>query len=275
MTTTAPPIKVVAILSSPKSTTTSLAKLAGVYRPRLLSMADIIGIIAFVGHIVHKIVDIVKEIKDAPEDITALRDDAAEIGYLLRQLQQSNALQTVILPSDGRVQLETLAERLHNALRESHFLESFYNGYHDCIYLVRGWLGDLTYLQADFTHRQFVLHLMEGQRISMDQLNDSRQEHAYWRSTQKAERAAFQSGVMHMLTRMAVQRDPILLPMPTSNLSPLDAMPDLREHPIQSCVRHPSQASKTSPIFAQLGIQGVRLSLSLGLALSNDLHGKG
>ncbi len=118
LTTTAPPIKLVVILSSPKSTTTSLAKLAGVYRPRLLNMADIIGIIAFVGHIVHKIVDIVKEIQDAPEDITALRDDAAEIGYLLRQLQQSNALHTVILPSDGRVQLEALAERMQNALRE-------------------------------------------------------------------------------------------------------------------------------------------------------------
>ncbi len=79
----------------------------------------------------------------------------------------------------------------------------------------------------------------------MDQLNDFRQEHAYWRSTQKAELAAFQSGVMHMLTRMAVQRDPIPLPMPTSNLSPLYATPDPKDHhgrrPSRGCrtVRHP------------------------------------
>ncbi len=83
-------------------------------------MADgvsaIVGVVAFGLHAVHKIVDIVEEIKDAPGDILALRDDALEVGCLLQQLQQSKVLDTVVVTPGGRTQAS--ADRLWDGLRE-------------------------------------------------------------------------------------------------------------------------------------------------------------
>ncbi|PSR77194.1 hypothetical protein PHLCEN_2v8023 [Hermanssonia centrifuga] len=83
-------------------------------------MADgasaIIGIVAFGLHVVHRVIEIVEEIRDAPGDILALQDDAVEVGYLLRQLQQSGVLDTVVIPP-GRATRASV-DRLKGALEE-------------------------------------------------------------------------------------------------------------------------------------------------------------
>ena len=52
-------------------------------------MADIIGILAFALHATHKIYNIVESIKDAPNEIQALRDDALRVRGFLQELLNS------------------------------------------------------------------------------------------------------------------------------------------------------------------------------------------
>ncbi len=65
-------------------------------------MADgasaIIGILAFGLHVVHKVYEIIEAIKDAPDDILALRQDATEIGCFLLHLQQSDVWDSAVIP---------------------------------------------------------------------------------------------------------------------------------------------------------------------------------
>ncbi len=81
-------------------------------------MADaasaLIGIIAFGLHAIHKIVEIAEDIKDAPENVVALRDDAIELGCLFEQLSRSNVLDFVAIPRGRTTQV--LVERLKDAL---------------------------------------------------------------------------------------------------------------------------------------------------------------
>ncbi len=83
-------------------------------------MADaastLIGIIASGLHEIHKIVEIVEDIKDAPENILSLRDDAVELGCLFEQLSRSNVLDFAPIPP-GRT-THALVERLSDALHE-------------------------------------------------------------------------------------------------------------------------------------------------------------
>ena len=77
-------------------------------------MADVIGILSFALHAAHKIYDIIESIKDAPEVIQALRDDALQVhGFLKRFLDDRGSRSRVEDAREPQVAaLARKAERL-------------------------------------------------------------------------------------------------------------------------------------------------------------------
>ena len=81
-------------------------------------MADVIGILSFALHAAHKVYNIIESIKDAPEVIQALRDDALQVhGFLERFLDEQASRSCLDHAAEPQVAaLVRKAERLATAV---------------------------------------------------------------------------------------------------------------------------------------------------------------
>ena len=125
-------------------------------------MADAIGILGFALHAAHKVYNIIESIKDAPEVIQALRDDALQVhGFLERFLNEQASRSCLDHAAEPQVaalvrKAERLATTVTNFLDKATAQKS--NGAHE-VKRVRWplYAGEARKLSEDF--RAFHLSL--------------------------------------------------------------------------------------------------------------------